>query len=120
MKLVPLFLFLVLPFFITDAFAHHNAFALFDRSVRTQIVGVISDIRVVNPHSQVFLTVQDDEGQIEEWRIEAGPASAVRERGWNRENLPIGAKVTAEGYRARSGIRLLEFVSITFEDGSNF
>ena len=120
MKLGPLSLSLVLPFFLTEAFAHHNAFALFDRTARTQIVGVITDIRIVNPHSQVFLTVQDDEGQSVEWRVEAGPAAAVRERGWNRENLPIGARVTAEGYRARSGKRLLEFVSITFEDGSTF
>lgn len=87
----------------TEIFAHHS-FNFFtpeegDRFVTGE--GTISGVRLVNPHSGVFVETVNEDGDPEEWGIETRPAVYLLRRGWTEESLQVGQRVTFSGERLR-------------------
>ena len=83
------------------AWAHHSFTAAFDISQPVTVHGVITQVRLENPHSWFFLDVQDDSGKVDRWAFEAGTPSGMIRNGFKPGIIKAGAEVTIKGFRAR-------------------
>ena len=87
----------------TEASAHHSfnfiAADEGDRFVTGE--GTISEVRLVNPHSGLFIDTGSGNGDGEVWGIETRPAVYLLRRGWSPETLQAGQKVTFAAERLR-------------------
>lgn len=102
---------------IVPATAHHSFNTFFDVSRTIAIEGVVTSFRLVNPHAEMLVDVQDADGGAVTWRITArtGPAAAMRE-GWKPEDF-IGKQVKVEGNPTRrEGGTAMSAGVVTFAD----
>lgn len=83
------------------AWAHHSFTAVFDMAQPVTVRGVITQVRLENPHSWFFLDVRDESGKVEKWAFEAGTPSGMIRNGYKPSVIKAGAEVTIKGFRAR-------------------
>lgn len=83
------------------AWAHHSFTAVFDTNQPVTVRGVITQVRLENPHSWFFLEVRDAGGNVEKWAFEAGTPSGMIRNGFKPGVIKAGAEVTIKGFRAR-------------------
>jgi hypothetical protein len=99
------------------ALAHHSFAAEFDSTKPVTLDGVVKEFRWVNPHSWLHVNVTKEDGTVEEWAVEGGAPSALLRRGWTRDSLPAGIRVTVSGFQAKDGSLRANARDITFPDG---
>lgn len=100
------------------AAAHHSFSAEFDADRPVKLEGTVTRMEWINPHSWIHLDVTSDSGEVEKWMIEGGAPNALLRRGWNKNSLPAGTKVSVEGYQAKDGSNRANGRDITMENGS--
>ncbi len=81
--------------------AHHSFAAAFDATKPVVVTGVITEVRLVNPHSQFVVDVTDPSGKVETWRFEGSTPSSLIRSGFKPGTLKAGDKVTVKGSHAR-------------------
>ena len=98
--------------------AHHAFAAEFDadKPVRFEKATVFR-VQWVNPHAWIHVEVQQPNGTVEEWAIEAGTPNVLFRRGITRESLPPGTEIVIDGYQAKDGSRRANGRDITLPDG---
>src|SRR5262249_54827893 len=74
------------------AVAHHS-FAMFDAEKTKVLEGAIKEFQWTNPHSWILMTVNNDQGQAEQWAIEMGGPAGLARQGWVPKTLTPGMKV---------------------------
>jgi hypothetical protein len=99
--------------------AHHSP-AAWDVTKRNSIKGVVKEASFRNPHGEIKLTVTNDKGQTEEWRIETSAASLLRRRGWDFSRITPGTPITATGHLNKETPRELYLREVQFQDGTGF
>lgn len=67
--------------------------------------GTIDLYRMLNPHSALFLTLENDEGVDEEWLIELSSASTLTREGWTPELLSTGERISIAILASRTANR---------------
>ncbi len=98
--------------------AHHSVALQYDMTKEITVVGAIVDLEWRNPHAWLHLEAENNEGELELWRIEFGSANSLYRRGWRPANLPIGSIVTVHGLPARDGSRSVDGEEVTLADGT--
>ena len=81
--------------------AHHAFAAAFDMNSSVTVHGIITQVRLENPHSWFFLEVKDASGKVEKWAFEAGTPSGMIRNGFKPGVIKAGTEVTIKGFRAR-------------------
>jgi hypothetical protein len=101
------------------ALAHHSFAAEFDTAKPVKLEGQVTKFEWVNPHSWIHINVPKDPrtGRAATWRVEGGAPSALLRRGWNRNSLPAGTKITVQAFAARDGDTRASAADISFPDG---
>ena len=61
--------------------AHHAFSAEFDQTKPVMLRGTVTRMEWINPHSWLHIDVRQEDGTVESWMIEAGPAGLSVEDG---------------------------------------
>lgn len=77
--------------------AHHSIPVYWDDEKTIEINGVVKSMKIINPHSELIITVTGPNGQKDDWIGVSGQASQMIRAGWTNETLKAGAAVKVEG-----------------------
>ena len=97
--------------------AHHAFAAAFDETKPINLVGVVTKVELINPHSWIWLDVKGKDGKVVNWGIEGGPPSNLFRNGVTKASLPVGTEIKLFGYQAKSGQSKGVGVFVEYLDG---
>ena len=97
--------------------AHHNTAARYDPDNPVTVQGQVVEFVMINPHSRIEVAVENEQGDVEMWLLEAGSASTMYRRGWRTDDLQPGVSVTATGWPAVDGSTEMSLMSLASDSG---
>lgn len=83
------------------AAAHHSQ-SEFDFKQKVNVAGVVTKLDWRSPHARLYLDAVNDKGEAEHWDFELPSPTTMMRRGWRRDSIKPGDKVTVAGARARN------------------
>lgn len=102
----------------SSASAHHSR-ANFVFNQLVDLEGVITDYSYRNPHIYLTIDVQNDDGSVEEWLLEANAVSSLRKWGWSADSFTVGEIIQVQVNPDRDPSKRLVFIdNILKSDGS--
>jgi hypothetical protein len=75
------------------AIAHHS-YAAFDMTAQKVIEGTVKKVDWTNPHMWVWIDVPNDKGGTDTWGVEGMSPNFLERRGWSRNTLKAGDKLS--------------------------
>jgi len=99
------------------AMSHHSNSAYEVEKVVT-LTGVVKEWKWSNPHTWLYLTVDDSKGGKVEWAVEGRAPGVLGRAGWDRTILKPGEKVTVHMSPAKDGTHVGIIARVTKEDGT--
>ena len=91
-------------FLAAKSHAHHSSLPWYDVNAdQITVTGVVKEFQFINPHVYVIIDVTNDDGTIEEWRLESTSRNRLIRIGWTEETIGVGQLVTATGFPAWEG-----------------
>jgi hypothetical protein len=103
-------------------FAHHSFSFEFDATKPVTFQGVVTKVEWVNPHIYFYVDVKapasrQGAGKIVSWVFESAGPNALARRGWYRNTLKIGDRVTVICYRAKDDVHVAAAREVVLADG---
>ena len=88
------------------AFAHHSQ-SEFDLRAKVEVEGTVTKVEWRSPHAWVYVDVTsdkgaNDKGQTVNWSFELPSPATLMRRGWTRDSLKPGDRVTVAGAPAKN------------------
>ena len=100
------------------ATAHHSVGINFDNTKAFSLTGVLKELDIRNPHSQITLSVKGADGAVKDWFLEWSDKNALIRRKVGYDRLKIGQTVTIRVSPSRRLENVGYFQSATLADGS--
>jgi Family of unknown function (DUF6152) len=97
--------------------AHHAFQAEFDDRKPVHLVGKVTEMEWINPHSWIHIDVAGADGKVTNWMVECGSPNIMLRRGFTKRSLEPGTELIVDGYQAKSGDTKANGGSVTFKDG---
>ena len=97
--------------------AHHSFSVEFDATKPITFQGVITRVEWMSPHVYFYLDVKERPGKVVNWVFESAGPTALARRGWNRNSLKIGDRITVVGYRAKDDVHVASAREVVLADG---
>jgi len=91
---------------------------MFDAEKTKTLEGTVKEFQWTNPHSWILMTVNNAQGQAEQWAIEMGGPAGLARQGWVPKTLTPGMKVKTIIHPLRDGNNGGQFMAITLPDGT--
>jgi hypothetical protein len=98
--------------------AHHSFEVEYDPKKPVEGTGIVSKVEWTNPHMRIYIDVTD--GTVTTWNLELGSPNSVLRRGWTRNDLKTGDKVSFKGFGGRVVLTRSVADAITLADGRPF
>ena len=99
------------------AMSHHsNSAYQVDQVI--SITGVVKEFKWTNPHTWLYVTVDDEKGGKVEWAVEGRAPGVLGRAGWDRFVLKPGEKVIVHMSPAKDGTRVGIIARVTKADGT--
>jgi hypothetical protein len=99
------------------ASAHHSFAVHFVGDSTVAVSGVVKEFRFTNPHGVLFFTAVDENGVEQEWKAETNSPNVLRRRGWDKDVLKPGDKITVDGFPSRDESNYMRISHVLFDDG---
>ena len=97
--------------------AHHAFQAEYDDRKPVHLVGKVTGMEWINPHSWIHIDVVGADGKVTNWMVECGSPNIMLRRGFTKRSLEPGTELIVDGYQAKSGESKANGGSVTFKDG---
>ena len=81
--------------------AHHSQ-SEYDLRGKVDVEGVVTKLEWRSPHAWIYVDVKDDKGQTVNWSFELPSPTTLMRRGWTRESLKPGDRISVSGAPARN------------------
>jgi len=109
---------LALGFFLASgaALAHHGMSA-YDTRTSVTLEGTVTKFEFINPHVLIHFDTKDDKGNVEPWEAEVNPPNSLYRTGWDTNTLKPGDNITATGFAAKDGRKLMILRKIKWPNG---
>lgn len=102
---------------VAPAWAHHAFQAEYDDKKPVHLVGKVTEMEWINPHSWIHIDVTGADGRVTNWMVECGSPNIMLRRGFTKRSLEVGTELEVQGYQAKSGENKANGSSVTFKDG---
>ena len=83
------------------AIAHHSSAPFYDPNKTVEVTGVVTKLHIKNPHSFLYLNV-DEKGQKVEWQVEMGTGAQLSRNNLTVETLKPGTEIKVSGQPSRA------------------
>ncbi len=100
-------------------FAHHSSSA-YDMEHPVNMKGVVTNMEWTNPHVFIYLDAKDDNGNVEQWRVEGNSPNMLFRAGWKKEMIKVGDQILVNGALAKNGSKVMRLISLTLANGQKF
>jgi hypothetical protein len=97
--------------------AHHSFSLEFDATKQLTFRGVVTKVEWMSPHTYFYLDVKEGPSKVVNWTFESAGPNALARRGWNRNTLKIGDRITVVGYRAKDDVHVASAREVVLADG---
>jgi hypothetical protein len=97
-------------------FAHHGT-AAYDETNRVTIKGIVTQFLWANPHTQIFLDVKDEKGNVTHWSTETFSPGKLVHMGWTKDCIKPGDQVTITLNPAKNGSPVGYLLKVVLADG---
>ena len=99
------------------ASAHHSFAVHFVPDSQVTVSGVVKEFRFTNPHGVLLYETTLEDGSVLEGRAETNSPNVLRRRGWAKDSLKPGDRITITGFPARDIDNYMRISVVEFEDG---
>lgn len=79
----------------------HHSYAMFDQSQEITVSGVVKRWYWTNPHTMLVVTVENADGEDEDYYFEANGPGILAKNGWSRTMVRPGDEVTVVSHPLR-------------------
>jgi len=83
------------------AVAHHSSGPFYDATKKVEIRGMVTKLNIRNPHSFLYLDV-DEKGKKVEWQVEMGTGAQLVRNNLTVETLKPGTEIRVAGQPSRA------------------
>ena len=83
------------------AWAHHSQ-SEFDLRAKVEVAGTVTRVDWRSPHAWIYVDVTSASGEKVNWSFELPSPNTLMRRGWTRDSLKPGDRVTVAGAPARN------------------
>jgi hypothetical protein len=104
---------------VADISSAHHGLANFNLNIDLTVEGTIADIALINPHSWIYVDVDNADGSTSQWKCELRGGTALRRSGWTMDMFEIGSPVTITGSPDRFEENTCYMGSIIFANGTS-
>ena len=95
-----LLVFLTAGICVIPASAHHSH-GNYILDEYTHLQGTVRELHWINPHTWIYLEVEDENGEPQMWALEGGGIAALQRRGWARDDIVPGDTITVRCHQLR-------------------
>lgn len=81
--------------------AHHSSGPFYDATKKVEIRGMVTKLHIKNPHSFLFVDV-DEKGKKVEWQVEMGTGAQLSRNNLTVETLKPGTEIRVAGQPSRA------------------
>src|SRR5258707_852122 len=102
---------------------HSNVAGVYEMKGEKEIAGTLTQIKFVNPHGSMTITVKNPDGTTTDWVFTTGSATTLADRGITKVGpnaLKVGEPLNAKFIPARNGSPFGFLKSVTRADGTVF
>ncbi len=85
---------------ILPAGAHHSH-GNYILDTYTHLEGTVREVHWINPHTWIYLEVEDENGDPQLWALEGGGVAAITRRGWTRDSVVPGDTISVRCHQLR-------------------
>jgi len=97
--------------------AAHHSYSAFEMQKDMTITGTVKRMDWTNPHTWLWLDVPNDKGGVDTWGIEGMSPNYLARRGWTKNTLKFGDKITVVIHPLKDGSHGGSFQSATRPTG---
>jgi hypothetical protein len=98
--------------------AHHAFAAEFDSTKPLHLVGTVTRVEWINPHTWLHVDVKNADNTVTSWMVEGGAPNSLIRRGLTKASLPPGTEVVVDGFRSKDGSNRANGQTLTQSDGT--
>ena len=95
----------------------HHSHGNYDLKSYLEMEGTVMEVHWINPHTWIYMEVENDDGSTTLWTLEGGGINALTRRGWTRDSVKAGDTINVRCHPLRGGTPSCLFGYLRTADG---